>query len=219
MASIVLLQNDPLVAEALRKAIAAEVGLRVAAVAGSLTQVRPHLAHGGVDLLVADLRIGTERLTELLRERHESGQAGHPQVLGVAMSADDPNLMQALRHGADGYFIHGSPMKALMRVIRQVLAGESPMSAPIARRLQAHFRLADRPAGDSERETTPSAPSAPGLTDTERQMLDRLSRGYLQHEIARDMQTSEHSVGLGSRSLYRKLQLDLRASAQLWQAA
>ena len=216
MASIVLLQNDPLVAEALRKAIAAEVGLRVAAVAGSLTQVRPHLAHGGVDLLVADLRIGTERLTELLRERHESGQAGHPQVLGVAMSADDPNLMQALRHGADGYFIHGSPMKALMRVIRQVLAGESPMSAPIARRLQAHFRHADRPAGDSERETTPAAP---GLTDTERQMLDRLSRGYLQHEIARDMQTSEHSVGLGSRSLYRKLQLDLRASAQLWQAA
>ena len=216
MASIVLLQNDPLVAEAMRKAIAAEAGLRVAAVAGSLTQVRPHLAQGGVDLLVADLRIGNERLTGLLRERREPGHAGHPQVLGVALSADDPNLMQALRHGADGYFIHGSPMKALTRVIRQVLAGESPMSAPIARRLQAHFRLADRPAGESERGTTPSTP---GLTDTERQMLDRLSRGYLQHEIARDMQTSEHSVGLGSRSLYRKLQLDLRASAQLRQAA
>lgn len=216
MASIVLLQNNPLVAEALRKAIAAEAGLRVAAVAGSLAQVRPHLARGGVDLLVADLRIGNERLTALLRERHEQGQAGRPQVLGVAMSADDPNLMQALRHGADGYFIHGSPMKALTRVIRQVLAGESPMSAPIARRLQAHFRHADRPAGHSECET---APAAPGLTATERQMLDRLSRGYLQHEIAREMRTSEHSVGLGSRSVYRKLQLDLRASAQLRQAA
>ncbi len=216
MASIVLLQNDPLVGEALRKAIAAEAGLRVAAVAGSLAQARLQLGQGGVDLLVADLRVGDERLTDLLRERREHGLAGRPQVLVVAMSSDDPNLMQALRHGADGYFIHGGPMKALARVIRQVLAGESPMSAPIARRLQAHFRPSERAAGNGEHDPAPTAPS---LTDTERQMLNRVSQGYLLHEIAREMQTSEHSVGLRNRSLYRKLQLDLRASAQLRQAA
>lgn len=196
MASIVLLQNDPLVGEALRKAIVAEPGLQVTGMATSLTEVRTLLDRGGIDLLVADLRVGNRRLIELLRERRERGLAGRPQVLVVAMSCDDPNLMQALRHGADGYFIHGSPTKALGRVIRQVLAGESPMSAPIARRLQAHFR-----------------PSAPGLTVMERQMLDRVSQGYLLHEIAREMQTSEHSVGLRSRSLYRKLQLDLQTSA------
>ena len=213
MASIVLLQNDPLVGEALRKTIAAEAGLRVAAVAGSLAQARLLLEPGGTDLLVADLRIGSERLTDLLRERRERGLGGRPQVLVVAMSADDPNLMQALRQGADGYFIHGSPLKALAGVIRQVLAGESPMSAPIARRLQAHFRHSDW-AGRSDDKAT-----APGLTATERQMLDRLSQGYLLHEIAREMQTSEHSVGLRSRSLYRKLQLDLHASAPVRQAA
>jgi DNA-binding NarL/FixJ family response regulator len=216
MASILLLQNDPVVGEALRKAIAAEAGLRVAAVAGSLAQARQHLAQGGIDLLVADLRIGDERLTDLLRERRERGLAGRPQVLVVAMSVDDPNLMQAVRQGADGYFIHGSPMKALAGVIRQVLAGESPMSASIARRLQAHFRLSDRVIAEGE---PGLAPSAPSLTETERQMLNRVCQGYLLHEIARELRTSEHSVGLRSRSLYRKLQLDLRASAELRQAA
>jgi DNA-binding NarL/FixJ family response regulator len=196
MASIALLQNDPMVGEALRRVIVSEPGLQVTGVAASLTEVRTLLDRGGIDLLVADLRVGNRRLIELLRERRERGLAGRPQVLVVAMSCDDPNLMQALRLGADGYFIHGSPTKALGRAIRQVLAGESPMSAPIARRLQSHFR-----------------PSAPGLTMMERQMLDRVSQGYLLHEIAREMQTSEHSVGLRSRSLYRKLQSDLQASA------
>ena len=214
MASIVLLQNNPVVGDALRKALAAEAGLRVAAVAGSLAQARVQLEQGGVDLLVADLRIGAERLTDLLRERRERGLAGRPQVLVVAMSADDPNLMQALRHGADGYFVHGRPIRVLIGVIRQMLAGESPMCGPIARRLQAHFR-----PSESAPTCAGLSRAKPGLTATERQMLTRVGEGYLLHEIAREMKTSEHSVGLRSRSLYRKLQLDLHASAQLRQAA
>jgi DNA-binding NarL/FixJ family response regulator len=213
MASIVLLQNDPRVGEGLRKAIGAEAGLRVSGVTADLAQARLHLERGGVDLLVADLRIGNQRLIELLRERREPAPAGRPLVLVIAMSADDPHLMQALRHGADGYFIHGNPVQALARVIRQVLAGESPMSPPIARRLQTHFR----PLGN--RDPASSATPAQGLTDAERRMLERVGQGYLPHEIAREMQTSEHSLGLRSRSLYRKLQLDMQAGALVRQMA
>jgi DNA-binding NarL/FixJ family response regulator len=215
MATIVLLQNDPLVGEGLRKAIVAVAGLHVGGVATSLAQVRVHLERRTTDLLVADLRVGNERLIELLRERRERGLLGRPQVLVIAMSSEDPNLMQALRHGADGYFIHGTPVATLIRVIRQVLAGESPMSPPIARRLQAHFRH----SGDSTIGTPDQGAPALGLTETERQMLNRVSQGYLLHEIARELQTSEHSVGLRSRSLYRKLQLDMRANALVRQAA
>ena len=215
MASIVLLQNDPRVGEGLRKAIAAEAGLRVSGVTADLAQTRLHLERGGVDLLVADLRIGNRRLIELLRERRDHGPAGRPLVLVIAMSADDPHLMQALRHGADGYFIHGNSLQALARVIRQVLAGESPMSPPIARRLQAHFRQPGVPGGSRH---DPALP-AQGLSDAESRMLERVGQGYLPHEIALEMQTSEHSLGLRSRSLYRKLQLDMRAGASIRQAA
>jgi DNA-binding NarL/FixJ family response regulator len=215
MASIVLLQNDPLVAEGLRRAIDAEAGLQVCGLAGSLAQARRQLEHGSVDLLLADLRIGGERLVELLRERRASARVVRPQVLVIAMSPEDPHLMQALRQGADGYFIHGYPMSALVRVIHQVLAGESPMSPPIARRLQAHFKHAPSLAAS----TSPGLPRSPDLTDTERQMLDRVSQGYLAHEIARELQTSEHGVGLRSRSLLRKLQHGVRAAALVRPAA
>ena len=215
MASILLLQNDPLVGEGLRRAVGTEPGLQVTGLAASLAQARQHLAQTGTDLLVADLRIGDERLIDLLRERRERGLAGRPPVLVIAMASEDPHLMQALRQGADGYFIHGNPMNALARVIRQVLAGESPMSPPIARRLQAHFEHADGTGRGLRHELPPM----PGLTDTERQMLNRVSQGYLLHEIAREMRTSEHSVGLRTRSLYRKLQFDARADALVRQAA
>ena len=215
MASILLLQNDPVVGACLRRTLSAEPALRITGMAATLAQARQHLDRAGADLLVADLRIGDERLIELLRERRSLGLQGHPQVLVIAMSPDDPRLMQALRHGAHAYFIHGSPIQALAGVIHQVLAGESPMSAPIARRLKAHFKRPHWKAGGSHAE----APFAPGLTEAEHQMLNRVSQGYLLHEIAREMQTSEHSVGLRTRSLYRKLALDRRASAMLRQAA
>lgn len=224
MVSIVLLQNDPLVGEGLRKALSTEPGLHVIGLATSLSQARQCLERARVDLLVADLRIGNERLAELLRKRHDGGLQGRTLVLAITMSPEDPQLMQALRQGADGYFVHGSTMKALAGVIRQVLAGESPMSPQIARRLQAHFKCDDWTLSGVHRKTlpmpqVPQLAQTPSLTDAERQMLNRVSQGYLLHEIAREMQTSEHSVGLKTRSLYRKLQLDVRGGALLSQAA
>ena len=215
MASILLLQNDPMVGEFLRKTLAAEPHLHIAGQAGTLSQARLLLQRAPVDVLVADLRFGDERLIELLRERRKQGLAGRPQVLAIAMSSDDPHLMQALRHGAHGYYIHGSPAAALVRAVRQVLAGESPMSAPIARWLKSHFAPFDGPAARATR----NALQRPGWTELERQMLNRVSQGYLVHEIAREMQTSEHSVGLRTRLLYRKLQLELGGAAAARQAA
>jgi DNA-binding NarL/FixJ family response regulator len=215
MASVLLLQNDPVVGECLRKSIETETGLQVTGVATSLAQARRHLAQSGIDLLVADLRIGSERLVELLRERRQQDLEGHLQVLVIAMFAEDPNLMQALRQGAHGYFINGCPVKSMAGVMRQVLAGESQMSPPIARRMQAHFKQPDR----SGREAGGPGLPAPTLTDSERQMLDRVSQGYVFQEIARELQTSEHGVGLRTRSLYRKMQLQLKTTAALKQAA
>jgi len=207
MPCVVLLQSDPAVGLGLRKAIASEAGLQVRAVTQTLAQTRVCIERGGVDLLVADLHLVDGRLIDLMRELRGGGRADGPLVLAVAMSAENPHLMQALRHGAHGYFIHGSTGKSLAGVIGQMLAGESPMSPSIARRLKAHF------AGHSLRAAHRNPREVSVLTETERQMLNRVSEGYLMHEIAREMQTTVHSVGLRSRSLYRKLQLDLCAEA------
>ena len=212
-ASIVLLQNDPLVGECLRRSIHAEAGLRVAGLACTLAQARTLLARADADLLVADLSVAGERLVELLSEHQVRGSRERPQVVAVAMSQDDPQLLLALRVGAHGYFIHGSPVQALLGVIHQVLAGESPMSASIARRLKVHL---PRPGGQPG--SNHDAAQEPALTAADYQLLDRVSQGYLSHEIARELQTSERSLGLRTRSLYGKLQLEFRGGAAPGQA-
>ncbi len=212
-ASIVLLLNDPLVGECLRRSINAEAGLRVAGLACTLEQARTLLARADADLLVADLSVAGERLVELLNEGQRARSRRHPQVVAVAMSQEDPQLMLALRIGAHGYFIHGSPVRALLGVIHQVLAGESPMSASIARRLKVHL---PRPAGQPGSHF--DAAQEPALTAADHQLLDRVSQGYLSHEIAREMQTSERGVGLRARSLYAKLQLEFRSRTPFKQA-
>ena len=209
MVSIVLLQHDPLVGECLRRAVGKEPGMHVAGMANTLAQARKCIERGGADVLVADLRVGDERLIDLLAEwrRREPSERPRVMVIALAMALDDRRLMQALRHGAHGYFIHGNPIHAVADAIRQVLAGESPMSPPIARWLKAHFRQPGRADGRA----LDGARPAPGLTESEHRMLNRASEGYLACEIAREMRTSEHRIGLSTRSLYRKLQSDITA--------
>ncbi len=209
MVSIVLLQHNPLVGECLRRAIVKEPGMHVAGMANTLAQARQCIDRGGADVLVADLRVGDERLIDLLAEwrRREPSERPRVMVIALAMALDDRRLMQALRHGAHGYFIHGNPIHAVADAIRQVLAGESPMSPPIARWLKAHFRQPGRADGRA----LDGARPAPGLTESEHRMLNRASEGYLACEIAREMRTSEHRIGLSTRSLYRKLQSDISA--------
>lgn len=215
MSSIVLLQSDPAVGMGLCRAIEAEPGLRVGGIVQSLAQVRGTLEQVETDLLVADLHVADGRLTDLLRDQMHRVVEKRPQVLVLAMSVDDPHLMQALRHGAQGYFIHGGPLKSVAQAVCQVLAGESPMSPSIARRLKSHFT---RPGGrgiDPDRQ----GPNSHTLTETDRQVLNRVSQGYLMHEIAREMHTTVHGVGLRFRSLYQKLQSSMHAEAPLRQAA
>jgi DNA-binding NarL/FixJ family response regulator len=205
MPHIVLLQSDSAVGMGLHRDVVADSSLDVLAMTQTLAQTRRLLDGGGVDLLVADLKFADGRLIDLLSGLRGRDDDSRPLVLATAMSADDRQLMQALRYGAHGYFIHGSPAATLGLTIHQLLAGESPMSPSIARRLKSYFT-----GGGVHKTGRAKAGAAPlELTETERQMLTRVSEGYLMDEIAQETHTSVHHVGLRIRSLYRKLQRDL----------
>jgi DNA-binding NarL/FixJ family response regulator len=214
MPRILLLQNDPVVGERMRSVITAMPGLEVTGLTNTLAQAIRSVQMAPPDLLLADLHLSSTEFVSLLAELCGHAREGRPQVLVVALTLDDPALMEAIGHGADGYFIHGGSTEALRAAIQQVLAGESPMAPPIARRVKAHF---GSPAWNGRGFGVPTR-DALRLTDAQVRMLDRICDGYLVHEIARAMQTTPHDVGLGIRTLYRKLQFDLRAAAMAKQS-
>ena len=102
--------------------------------------------------------------------------------------------MHALRSGADGFLLAGRPTEGMLSVVRQALAGESPIAPEIARQLLAHVgTLNARPIA--------SGGFAPqGLDRRERLLLQWVCEGYMTHEIARGMGITSVQVGVRVRT-------------------
>ena len=215
MSTVLLLHGDARVTDRLGQLIAAVPALEVIGAATRLAQARECLARATPDLLLTDLLLPDGPAITLIDRLRGHGRCGRPQLLVLTMADDDPRLMDALRHGADGYFVPGGTPAPLFAAIEQVLRGESPMSPHIARELLAHF---DAMAWD-QTDFIGEAQNPLRLSEAERLLLQWTAEGYLPSEVAQGLQLSVHGVGVRMRNIYRKMQFDLRAEALSLMAA
>jgi DNA-binding NarL/FixJ family response regulator len=217
MPSIVLLQRDHEASPHLRALIDATEQFWVAGTAHTVEEARVLLKNVQPDILVTDLKVQDGLVDELLIELRQSssGRMPRPHVLVTMMSQDDTLLMQALRSGADGYWIHSESHEVLITLLEQLARGESPISPTIARQVLSHFRAPAKPVSD----TMTEALNPLVLTGTEQAILQWVAQGYLIDEIAQQWQASVHSLACGIRRVYHKLQFDLRATSLSLQAA
>lgn len=209
MSRIFLLLNDPLVAGRMRSLIDAVPGLRVTGWVNTLAQARTKLPEARADLLLADLQLADGWLSTLLAEIGRSVRFGSTRTLAVTLSLDDSQLLEALCHGADGYFVQGQSPQALVAAIQQTLAGGAEMAPTIARQVKAHFdALSGGRGAGSGADDNPLHP-----TGSERLLLQWIADGFLPHEIARDLRITPREVAQRVRLLYRKLQFDRRTAS------
>jgi DNA-binding NarL/FixJ family response regulator len=213
MPRLLLLQNDATVGEHLRRALAAMPDMEVCGLTTTLAHALRSLSLGLPDLVLVDLQLRRGEFDAFLDELSNLGRDARPLVLVGALSLDAPALMEAIAQGADGYYLHGSSPEVLRNAILQVLAGESPMAPTIARQVKQLF---DAPAWNGAG-VAGDTRDALRLSEAQQRMLERIGEGFLAHEVAHELQTSEHEVGVGVRTLYRKLQLDRRAAAMAGQ--
>jgi DNA-binding NarL/FixJ family response regulator len=199
MSTVLLLHGAARVGQSLGAAIAGVDGVQLLAVVASVAEARAVLARETPDLFIADLLQPGGNLLALLQSlRAGAGAQGddsRPQVLVLGASIDDPRLVEAMRHGADGYFMPGRPA-LLIAAVEQVLRGESSMTPQIAREVMAHFD---------------AAMPALRLNDADRSLLQWTAEGYLVNEVARGLRVTPQAVALRMRAIYRKLQFDVRA--------
>jgi DNA-binding NarL/FixJ family response regulator len=124
------------------------------------------------------------------------------QVVMLTVYEDTDLIFGALAAGASGYLLKRTPPDELLRGIRDVHRGGSPMTSHIARKVVQSFRQV--PGEGSAEEA---------LSPREREVLDYLSRGYLYKEIAAELAISYDTVHTYVRRIYEKLQVHSRTEA------
>lgn len=133
-------------------------------------------------------------------------KAAHEDIEFIMLTVynDSESIFSALAAGASGYLLKQATRDELLEAIKQVVAGGSPMSTHIARRVVQSFR---RPAaGDSD--TTK-------LTPREQQVLELLVKGFLYKEIGDSLHITYDTVNNHIRHIYEKLRVRSRSQAVL----
>jgi DNA-binding NarL/FixJ family response regulator len=126
------------------------------------------------------------------------------QVVMITVYDDDEKVFNALRAGASGYILKRTPPKKILQAIREVHSGGVPMSSEIARKVLGAFR---------EPVATPAEEQ--NLSPREQEVLELLSEGCANKEIADKLSLSVETVTWHLKHIYTKLHVRSRTQAAL----
>jgi DNA-binding NarL/FixJ family response regulator len=127
------------------------------------------------------------------------------RILVIATRSGDETTERVLRAGASGLVAKQLDLETLIRAIRSVATGEVWANRLTTALTLAHF-------------TDPSAGPAPEnqLTKREQQIVDGVTRGLRNKEIARQLSISEKTVKSHLSNIFQKLGLDGRFALALF---
>lgn len=152
------------------------------------------------DIVVMDINLPGESGIEAVR--YLSGRCPGSQFLMFTIYENNERVFDALKAGASGYLLKGTPPDKMLEALKVLYDGGSPMSAQIARKVVLTFQQVPAGEGDPAR-----------LTSKEREVLELLSKGYLYKEIAGKLDINTSAVRQRIHKIYQKLHVQNRTEA------
>ena len=205
---VVVVDDHPLIHQAVGQCLADTDDFEVVGVAASGAQVAPLVARTAPDLVVLDLHvpvIGGLDCLAVLREKY-------PRVTVVMFSAaEEPELIEAaLSAGAAAYVSKSIDLFDLPSVLRQALNQNVYFSLPAGVGGALKRRRHER-AQEEMRDRT-------GLTERELEILEAVSRGLSNRQIAVSLTIAEGTARVHVANVMGKLGFRRRAELAAWAA-
>lgn len=123
-------------------------------------------------------------------------------IMMLTIYDDDERIFNALCAGACGYLLKKTPPVRLLDALREAVAGGSPMSPEVARRVINLFR-----------EIRPPERADYDLSPHELRLLKMLVEGHNYKTAAAEIGVTVHAVSFHMRNIYEKLQVHSKSEA------
>ena len=158
------------------------------------------------DVVLLDLGLpglsGIEVTREIVRRLPDT------EVLIWTVFEEEDKVLDAIRAGASGYLLKGTPAARLVEAIREVHSGGSIIQPQLARRLLRRFK--PPPAADA---ATEAAAGTRSLSPREREILKLIARGLSNVDVAHALSVSRATVRTHLEHIYEKLEVSNRTEA------
>ena len=126
------------------------------------------------------------------------------KIIVLTIAEDEKVLFEAVKAGAQGYLLKKIEPERLFDQIRAVASGEAVLAGHLAARLLEEF------ARQKQRDETDPLK---GLTSREHEVLQLLTRGQTNKEIAGKLGIAENTVKNHLKNILEKLHLENRVQA------
>lgn len=169
------------------------------------------------DVILLDL--GLPRMSGIDVTRAVKATMPEIEILIFTIFDEEEKVLEAVKAGASGYLLKGTPADKMIEAIKEVHAGGTVIQPNLARRLLKHFMVAEtpEPAGASASQpTSPSArvePEGKKLSAREMEILQLIAKGVSNNEAAQVLNLSKATIRTHLEHIYRKLDVTNRVEA------
>ena len=197
---VMVVDDHPMWREAVARDLA-EAGFEVVGSASDGVEALRRLPAARPDVVVLDLQMpkldGVSATREIV--------AGFPgcRVLVLTASAEQADVLEAVKAGATGYLVKSSSREELIDAVVRTARGEAVITPGLAGLVLGEYRrmATEDPGGDE---------AAPQLTERETEILRLVAKGLVSRQIAERLVISHRTVQNHTQNVLNKLQLHNR---------
>ena len=200
MISVSIVDDEKELCESIATFINSSPGFRCVSIYGSAEVALKHLPVDQPDVVLMDINMACMDGIECVR--HLKRLMPKVQVVMLTVYEDSDKIFRALAAGATGYLLKRFAPDELLQAIRDVLAGGSPMSHAIARKVVASFQS---PAGAEDKDSQ--------LSPREERVLGCLARDLAYKQIGDELGVSINTIRTHLQHIYEKLHVRSRTEA------
>jgi DNA-binding NarL/FixJ family response regulator len=189
---VLCVDDHRIVREGIALILAREPDIQVVASAANADEAVAEFKRHRPDVTLMDLRLGERNGIDAIKEiRRDYPDA---RIVVLTMYQGDEDIHRALSAGAATYLLKDALSDDLIRVVREVHAGGHPMAPDVRARLDQRA-------------------AHPTLTPREIQVLQLVSLGKRNKEIAAILGLSDDTVPVHVKNIFAKLRVNERTAA------
>ncbi len=216
---VAVIEDELQVCRMFEHAVQADSGLALAFSAQSVAQATQLAQNNAAQVYLVDLGLPDADGREFIRWVAANQPGAHCMV--VTVFGDDDHIVSSFAAGAVGYLLKDASASEIALRIHELVAGGSPISPSVARRMLGHFRtgfpstqqVPQAWQSGASGQLPPAAVDATHLSERESEVLRLIEKGFTYDEIAKVLGITWHTVTGYLRRVYKKLEVNSRGEA------
>ncbi|RCK74454.1 MAG: two component transcriptional regulator, LuxR family [Ignavibacteriae bacterium] len=195
---VAIVEDDQIIRDGLEYILKNSKGFDCIGVFVTAEEALNNLDVENVDVVLMDINLpgmnGIE-CARILKQKREN-----IDIMMLTIHEEPDKIFQSLMAGATGYILKNTSMKEILRSIKELKQGGSPMSSQIARKVIQAFQIAP-------------VEKTNNLSEREYEIVCELANGLTYDEIAEKLFISVETVRYHIKNIYSKLQVHSRTEA------